>query len=148
MPENFAGEPQTSPTSSRGSFPAPPLPSGEGIEPIITPAQQVTEGREQHNCVASYAGRIASGSYYVYRVTRPERATLGLRRDRQDRWHIDQLAGPRKRKVSMELRAHIRGWFHASFRHRLAAPGEMPPPRQRTRDPHPGDLATPMLPGM
>lgn len=98
--------------------------------------------------VASYTGRVISGKYYVYRITRPERATLGLRHDRQGRWHLDQLAGPPNRNVSIELRTHVLKWFHASIRQRLAAAGAGPPPRRRRRGPGPDDPANPMLPGM
>ncbi|HPA17491.1 MAG TPA: hypothetical protein PLU30_07070 [Verrucomicrobiae bacterium] len=139
----FAGPP-----SSERAFPAPPLPPGDGIEPIPKLGQLRDEARQQQNCVASYASRIASGGYYVYRVTRPERATLGLRSDRQGRWHIDQLAGPRNRKVSKELSAHVLTWFHASIAQRPGVGGGMAPPRRRRRGPHLDDPAHPLLPGM
>ncbi len=140
---HFAGPP-----SSQRAFPAPPLPPGDGIQPITKLGQLREEARQQQNCVASFAKRIASGGYYVYRVTQPGRATLGLRRDRQGRWHIDQLAGPRNRKVSMELRAHVLRWFHATARHLLDAAGAVPTLRRGRRSPLSDDPAHPMLPGL
>jgi hypothetical protein len=63
-------------------FPPPPfLPAADsGIEPIRTLGELYDEGREQHNCCLSYAGEIAEGWYYIYRVTSPVRATLGIAR--------------------------------------------------------------------
>lgn len=129
-------------------FPPPPLPAGPGIEPITTPAGLAHEGRAQHNCVASYADRVLSGSYYVYRVTKPSRATLGLQCERKGCWRIDQLAGPRNQPVSMELRSHVLNWFHACIRKRLEAVGEKPPTPRRRQNRPPEDPARPLLPGI
>lgn len=137
-------------TTSRGStrdFPPPPLPPGDGIVPITSRAALTHEGRAQINCVASYVESIRSGEYYVYRVTKPSRATLGLRCDRQGHWHMDQLAGFRNRTVSMELRAHVLQWFHASVR---LDPAKLPPAQRPARRRHRAmdDPTNPVLPGL
>ena len=43
-----------------------------------------------HHCVASYHSQIVARQYFVYRVTSPIRATLGLRR-LDGEWQLDQL---------------------------------------------------------
>lgn len=50
------------------------------------------------HCVASYRPDIEAGGYFVYRVTSPVRATLGLRMER-GRWTVDQIRGPGNRRV-------------------------------------------------
>lgn len=100
-----------------GQFPAPPFPGGSGIEPIVDAHSLAQEAAQQHNCVGSYAQRIRYGNYYVYRVaTGLGRATLGLRRDWNGDWRIDQLAGPYNNKVSDDLRSEVVKWFHKCLR--------------------------------
>ena len=68
------------------------------------------EGRCQHNCVVSYAGRVAKGKVAIYRVLEPERATLSLVR-RRDLWHIEQLKGPCNHPVKAKTRQAVRAWI-------------------------------------
>jgi len=60
------------------SFPAPPHPGNRDIVPILTMEELLREGEEMHNCVASYAHRIMAGECFIYRVLKPERATLEI----------------------------------------------------------------------
>jgi len=111
-----------------GQFPAAPFPGGGGIEPIVDAHSLAQEAAQQHNCVGSYAQRIRYGNYYVYRVaTCLGRATLGLRRDWNGDWRIDQLAGPHNNKVTDDQRAEVLKWFHKSLRHWIEESLKNPP---------------------
>lgn len=68
----------------------PPFAETFGIQPLLNFNYLCQEGREMHHCVASYHSQIVAGQYFVYRVTSPIRATLGLRR-LDGEWQLDQL---------------------------------------------------------
>lgn len=91
-------------------FPPPPLPGTEEIVPLLSPDALLAEGREQANCVASYARRVARGGQFIYRVLAPERATLLVVRGR-DGWEMGQLAGPRNKPVTAATRHAIERWL-------------------------------------
>ncbi len=60
-------------------LPPPPVEGTETIVPITSIQDLFNEGREQHNCVASYIEHIAiQQRTYIYKVLRPERCTLAL----------------------------------------------------------------------
>lgn len=94
-------------------FQTPPLPGIPGqIEPITSPAELVDEGELQGNCVASYAGRVRDGDTYIYRVLRPERATLSLvRRSPLSDWEIGELEGRYNTDVSDATEEIVRAWL-------------------------------------
>ena len=94
------------------TLPRPPFPGTSIIRPLTSVSELRREGRRQHNCVGSYAARVARGNYALYRVLAPERCTLGLiRRGRKDNWRIDQLKGPSNAAVSAETRSMVRDWL-------------------------------------
>ncbi len=74
-------------------FPPPPVPGIPGrIEPVTSASDLVDEGEMQGNCVASYAGRVREGNLYIYRVLKPERATLSITRSGPfAEWEIGEL---------------------------------------------------------
>lgn len=137
--------PPVPPAAPASDFPPAPFPPGDGIAPLTSAVDLAEEGRLQHNCVASYADRVRSGAYYVYRVTAPARATLGLRRERSGAWRMDQLSGPRNQTVSMGVRAHVAQWFHGCLRAQREIQAATAPARPRRRPPGRGD---PTLPGL
>jgi len=60
-------------------LPPPPVEGTETIVPITSIQDLFKEGREQHNCVASYVERMAiQQRTYIYKVLGPERCTLAL----------------------------------------------------------------------
>lgn len=60
-------------------FPPPPVAGTDCIVPITNARDLVNEGRDQHNCVASYMDRIAlHQKVYIYQVLSPERCTLAI----------------------------------------------------------------------
>jgi hypothetical protein len=73
-------------------FPEPPYAGTADFEPIRTLKELVTEGEQMRHCVASYADRIAGGTYYVYRVLKPVRATLAIHWH-ANRWTAHELQG-------------------------------------------------------
>jgi len=68
--------------SAEISFQKPPFPvfksSKFEARPVRSARELYLEGLLIKNCLPGYAARIASGSYYAYRIVRPERASLLL----------------------------------------------------------------------
>jgi hypothetical protein len=90
-------------------FPSPPVLPQEnaGIEPIQTLPELIAEGESQHNCCVNYALRVLKGTYYLYRVLRPVRATFSLRLLKNGAWVPDQLLEARNQPVSPLVRQHV-----------------------------------------
>jgi hypothetical protein len=97
-------------------FPPPPLPGTPDIVPLRAAQTLVDEGRQQHNCVAGYAERVAGGDTYIYRVLRPQRATLSLVRWPGGGWQIGELLQAGNHAVSTATRRAVEDWLEA---HRL-----------------------------
>jgi hypothetical protein len=57
---------------STSRFHVAPVPNLPGVvEPVDSAEQLVLEGRQQFNCVASYAPRVREGRVLIYRVRPP-----------------------------------------------------------------------------
>jgi hypothetical protein len=100
----------------------PPLDSADVIR-LKTKADAVQEGQEQRNCVADSAQSIVANKVFIYRVLRPQRATLELEMGEKGWWYVKQLKLARNREVSPLTRAHVDRWlnaYHASVIHRRA----------------------------
>ena len=91
-------------------LPPSPLPTPSNLVPLDTPELLIEEGQVQQNCVASYAQRIVARTTYVYRMTRPERATLSIVL-RRGRWAIGEIRGFRNRDVLSETHVAARNWL-------------------------------------
>ncbi len=96
--------------SSWEELPPPPIQDSEDIQAIQTHRGLWDEGRQQHNCVATYVKRVTSGYIYVYRVLKPQRATLAIARNR-DRWHIDELKGTCNQPVDQKTLQAVTAWL-------------------------------------
>ncbi len=59
-------------------FPAPPVPGNKDIEPILTLPDLLQEGKEMKHCVLVRAHDVYKGKTYIYRMHKPERATLEI----------------------------------------------------------------------
>lgn len=94
-----------------GSFLEPPVPGTEDIVPITDAGQLLEEGRAQRNCVGGYALRVASGKVFIYRVLRPERATLSLRLVADGEWEIEQLLRACNQPVSPATIIAVLRWL-------------------------------------
>lgn len=99
---------------ARRELPAPPIPGIPGvIEPLSTVYDVVLEGERMRNCVASYARAAAERRVALYRVLRPQRATLSLVARRR-RWRIDELRLAANRTPSWECYASVEQWIRAN----------------------------------
>ncbi|MEO0414056.1 MAG: PcfJ domain-containing protein, partial [Verrucomicrobiota bacterium] len=94
-----------------GEFPAPPFMGVDGaIEPLTTAKELVLEGEEQENCVGTYAKRVRSGEIFIYRVLRPQRATLSIKKV-GSRWEISELEIKYNCPVNDETEDYVRLWL-------------------------------------
>jgi hypothetical protein len=100
-------------------IPPPPLTGTEAIIPLTTMTDFYEEGREQGNCVVSYASRVSASAgdaqheqagLYVYRVLWPERATLSISR-RGKKWFIDELQCAGNRPPSPTTLMAVQEWL-------------------------------------
>ena len=101
---------QTNPTKP---FPPPPLSGTASIVPLTTPKDLKEEGRQQNNCVGSYEAAVRCGAYYIYRVRRPERATLSITNSAYG-WHIHALLAHANRKVKPATVLHVQKWLQSA----------------------------------
>jgi hypothetical protein len=90
-------------------FPEPPIdvpaftqPRELHVEPIRSPRALFEEAISQHICVFDLMDDIASGQAAVYRVLKPERATVMLSPGHGDAWTITEFRAARNRKVRRE----------------------------------------------
>jgi hypothetical protein len=93
------------------SLPAPPLPGTEYIQALTTVEKLREEGTEQQNCVGTYSKWVAGGHGYVYRVLRPERATLAIEKGPDGDWCVQQLRAQRNGPVSEATLQVIGDWL-------------------------------------
>ena len=102
-------------------FCAAPLQGTLTIEPIISGADLLKEGLAMSHCVASRYGAILEGNYFVYRVTDPIRATLGLRQS-NGCWVVDQIKGYHNQEVAQSDQEAIWRTLTEAAGGRLSAP--------------------------
>ena len=92
------------------TFPPAPFPDSKHIEAISTVDELIDEGRAQENCVASYAETVAEGDTYIYRVLKPQRGTLELRR-LDSAWVLGQFKLKRNAAPGKRARAAVDKWY-------------------------------------
>jgi hypothetical protein len=119
---------QRRPARSTPDFPPPPRPGVTtptgSIEPIRSRHALAELGRQQHNCVASYAEGVRRGRMYIYRVIHGrEVCTLALERNVYDQWLIHDLKGVCNRPASGLALRFVQDWFLGRCR-----PGPVAPP--------------------
>jgi hypothetical protein len=98
-------------------FPVPPIPGTDAIVPIDTNDELKKEGQLQHNCVGSYCNSVMSGVLYIYRVLRPERATLSIIRGAGGAWRLSELKKDRNYSVHPATVNTVKQWLEA---HRIS----------------------------
>lgn len=99
-------------------FPDPPIPGTDSIIPLTDSEQLIQESRDQVHCAVAYATAIRCGSLYIYKVLKPERATLSIMRGAHGCWRLRELRGKKNAKVKDETLAHVLAWldaFHLSL---------------------------------
>ena len=95
------------------NFRHPPIPEIPGeIEALTSPEALVNEGEAQGNCVASYAPKVERGDTFIYRVLKPERATLSVVRQQCSRsWRIGELEGRFNTPASDRVERRVAEWL-------------------------------------
>ena len=92
-------------------LPLPPLRGTRDIVPILTTTALAEEGKTQNNCVATYAERVRRRTTFIYRVLRPERATLSIVKGGDGDWRINELECRANTKVSAITRLAVESWL-------------------------------------
>ena len=81
-------------SDSEVKLPKPPLAGIRAKDFQITPITTIRgifrEGTQMENCSASYIRNVAQGSHYIYRLDRPERATVLLTKGAEE-WIPTQI---------------------------------------------------------
>jgi hypothetical protein len=104
-------EPKPQPGKRPAGFPPPPLPGTDDIVPLTSMADLREEGSAQHNCVGSYGRRVRAGSTFIYKVLRPERATLAISRGSGGSWKIAELKAAENRAVAPATKGALSRWL-------------------------------------
>lgn len=97
----------------RRPFPTPPIPSSADIQALDSDDQLSQEGLKQHNCVGSYRLEVRRGSIYLYRVLKPERATLSIFKDSR-KWHVNELKATCNRPAKPATLLNVKAWLNAN----------------------------------
>ena len=93
-----------------------PLLGNENIHPITDYFDLEKEGIEQKHCIGVYHNLIMSDRYVVFRMMKPQRLTIGLRRvpSKAFPFEIDQICGKRNAPPTEAARQVIHDWLEAS----------------------------------
>ena len=93
-----------------------PLLGNENIQPITDYFDLENEGIEQKHCIGVYHNRIMSDRYVVFRLMKPQRLTIGLRRvpSKAFPFEIYQICGKRNAPPTEAARQVIHDWLEAS----------------------------------
>jgi hypothetical protein len=80
-------------SNGRLSFPPPPFPGDDNLQPLSTQEMLAVEAQDQSNCLLrlSCAVSVMEGAIYFYRMLHPVRATLSVLRTEKGRWELGQL---------------------------------------------------------
>ena len=92
-------------------LPRPPLRGTPEIVPLCTVEELIHEGSAQNNCVATYAERVQHRGIFIYRVLKPERATLSIVRSAAGDWQIGELKRRSNAAVSPITRQLVENWL-------------------------------------
>lgn len=93
------------------TYPLPPILGTKTIKPIESFHELKKEGMEQQNCVGSYDQRISIGSYYVYKMLQPQRATIGLKIDMDGNISCDDIKLKYNDEASDEVYHIVESWL-------------------------------------
>ena len=97
---------------ARDPVPPPPYPGIPGrIEPLRCVGDYHVEAETMRNCVRSYARAALAGNVVIYRVLRPERATLSLVRDGRRGWRLGELHAVANASVGAQTRREVERWL-------------------------------------
>jgi PcfJ-like protein len=102
---------QKNPRLREFRLPRPPLRGTPDIVPICTVEDLIHEGTVQNNCVATYAERVQHRGIFIYRVLKPERATLSIVLTADGDWQIGELKRRSNTAVSPVTRQVVESWL-------------------------------------
>lgn len=92
-------------------FPAAPFAGDGNVSPLCSDEQLRQEGVAQRNCVGSYGLRVRCLQCYCYRILKPYRATLSIRRNTEGRWVIGELREGGNKRPHSETVVTARRWL-------------------------------------
>ena len=94
-------------------LPAPPFPGNDEIVPITTVGALTEESDRQRHCVITYLPSVLNQRRAIYRVLKPQRATLSLRSNR-GRWEFEELRGKANTLVRPETQQAVKAWLRTA----------------------------------
>ena len=92
-------------------FPTPPFPGTETIQPVLTVQDLRQEGAIMHHCVAGYTDAVHSGSTFIYRILKPERATVEVQLVSSGMWSLMQIKSFNNAAVGAQTRQAVLSWL-------------------------------------
>lgn len=92
-------------------LPEPPFPGTDSIFLITTVTELLEEGRAMHHCVGGYIQTLRTSDTYIYRMERPERATIEIHRLADGKARLGQCKLSHNRKPSKETIAAVNEWI-------------------------------------
>ena len=98
-----------------GEFPKPPIPGNDHIVPIKSLNELAAEGKKMKNCLASYGERIYKKQSFVYRVLKPQRASVEINLLNKPAT-INQLKLSRNREPNFQTKVFVMNWLQENQR--------------------------------
>lgn len=92
-------------------WPAPPVAGTSDIVPVNSVNLLVEEGESMKHCIIRYADEIVAGHGYVYRLLRPERATVYLSLEINGKWQVQEMKLSCNRTPSSESWKAVNAWI-------------------------------------
>ncbi len=108
--QELVGSQNSKMVESDVSFPDPPVPGNKNIRYIASAGELGKEASRQKNCVSAYARDILMENVFVYKVFKPQRATLSIRRKKR-KWAIDQLECANNQNASPATYENVKKWL-------------------------------------
>lgn len=94
-----------------GSYPTPPIPGNEHIEPLTSWLELIEEGKIMRHCVASYHSHVASGRSFIYRTNDKQRLTISIAQRVNGTWALEQIYGFSNSKPIPKALEQVQQWF-------------------------------------
>ena len=96
------------------NFPKPPVEGNDWIVPLCGSRDLALEAQEMKHCARAYENAIIKGTYFIYKVLTPERATLGVELHKNNSPpSVDQLVSYCNDSLKLEvLHDHIHHWLY------------------------------------
>ena len=95
-------------------YPSPPLmPSSPLLKlvPLLSEMELLEEGRIQQNCVGAYGSRVRNGKMFLYRLLKPERATVSVSMGSSGRWELNEIQSCQNSEVLPETLSAVLEWI-------------------------------------